>query len=191
MPHFFENHPITLYDLHKKQKPLVMTNLTVYFKLQEILADRTTVLYQHFIQDGERPDVIAKKAYDDSSLDWIIFLTNNIVDPRWDWPLPQIDFQKYVISKYGSISAAQAQNHHYEFIAQELTKVSRDGVMTITPEIKYEIDLTTYNATTPTKRRAGDSFTYEDRLNEEKRNIKILNSSQVQTILTQAEDIFD
>ena len=101
MPHFFENHPITLYDLHKKQKPLVMTNLTVYFKLQEILADRTTVLYQHFIQDGERPDVIAKKAYDDSSLDWIIFLTNNIVDPRWDWPLPQIDFQKYVISKYG------------------------------------------------------------------------------------------
>ena len=168
-----------------------MTNLTVYFKLQEILADRTTVLYQHYVQDGERPDVIAKKAYDDSSLDWIIFLTNNIVDPRWDWPLPQIDFQKYVISKYGSISAAQAQNHHYEFIAQELTKVSRDGVMTITPEIKYEIDLTTYNATTPTKRRAVDSFTYEDRLNEDKRNIKILNSSQVQTILTQAEDIFD
>ena len=63
--------------------------------------------------------------------------------------------------------------------------------MTITPEIKYEIDLTTYNATTPTKRRAVDSFTYEDRLNEDKRNIKILNSSQVQTILTQAEDIFD
>ena len=191
MPHFFENHPITLYDLHKKQNPLVMTNLTVFYKLQEILLARTTVYHQYTIHDGERPDTVAAKVYNDSSLDWILFLTNNITDPRWDWPLNQREFQEYVKGKYGSVSSAMAENHHYEYIAQELTKVSRDGVVTVTPEIKYEIDLTTYNATTPVKRRAVDSFTYEDRLNESRRNIRILDPSQVQVVLTQAEDVFN
>ena len=191
MPHFFENHPKTLYDLHKKQRPLVMTNLTVFYKLQQLVVDRTTVMYEHTIAEGERPDTIAYKAYDDASLDWIIFLTNQIVDPRWEWPLTQQEFNKYIKNKYGSVSGAQGTTHHYEYIDQGLTKVVHEDVVTITPEVKYEIDLTTYNATTPSKRRLVDSFTYEDRLNEEKRNIRLLDSSFVQQILTQAENVFD
>ncbi len=168
-----------------------MTNLTVYYKLQRLIADRVTIMYEHYVGEGERPDIIAEKAYGDSTLDWILFLTNEIVDPRWEWPLTHNELVKYVSNKYGSVSAAQAQTHHYEFIAQELTKDTLDGVLTITPEIKYEIDLTTYNATTPSKRRIVDSFTYEDRLNEDKRSIKILDASLVQQILTSAENVFD
>ena len=47
--------------------------------------------------------MIADQYYGDSSLDWIVYLTNNITDPQWEWPLPQEVFDDFIRSKYGSI----------------------------------------------------------------------------------------
>jgi len=53
-----------------------------------------------------RPDQLAGAYYNDPSLDWIIFLVNNIVDPYYGWHLYDGDFNDYIIQKYGDLTTA-------------------------------------------------------------------------------------
>lgn len=189
--HLFENHPLTLYDLNKKQKPLVMTNLTRSWKINELIVDRVTTYHPYTIREGDRSDIIADKMYGDSRLDWVIILTNSIIKPLWEWPLMYSEFIAYVKGKYGSTSAAMATVHHYELIAQTMTKAVREGESFIIPEVVYEIDATTYAATAINKRREVDAFTYEERLNEDKRNIRILDPGFIPQLKQLAENVFE
>lgn len=189
--HLFEHHPLTLYDLNKKRKPLVMTNLTRSWKVNELIVDRVTTYHPYTIREGDRPDIIAEKMYGDGRLDWAILMTNNILKPLWEWPLMHNEFNAFIKNKYGSPSNAMATVHHYEMIAQVATKEARDGEIFITPEVVYEVDETTWLATPINMRRSVDELTYEDRLNEEKRNIRILDPNFIPELKQLAENVFD
>ena len=56
--------------------------------------------YNYTIKDGERADIVAYKEYDDSSLDWIIYVINNVIDPYYDWYMTYDNFVAYLESKY-------------------------------------------------------------------------------------------
>ena len=94
MAHMFEDWPTVSYDLDKKGNPLELTNITLRFKINQLLLDKTAVMYQYSVQDGERADIIAHKYYQDPSLDWVIYLINNIIDPQWQWPLDDQSFDR-------------------------------------------------------------------------------------------------
>ncbi len=53
------------------------------------------------IEGDDRPDNVAFKVYDDSTLDWVILLSNNIVNIQTEWPLTQNSFDTYLREKYG------------------------------------------------------------------------------------------
>lgn len=69
--------------------------------------------YEVEIRDGTRADLISFGYYDDSSLDWLIYLSNEIVDPYYQWHLSTQDFKKYLIKKYGSVEASQKHIKYY------------------------------------------------------------------------------
>ena len=83
-------------------------------KVKEQLMNNPVAFYDYVIEDGQRPDQIAYLYYDDPQLVWLIFLANNIVDPYYDWPLTQNQFADFLISKYGTVAAAQAKILHYK-----------------------------------------------------------------------------
>ena len=56
---------------------------------------------------GARADTIAGSVYQDPTFDWVMYLTNNIVDPYVGWPLSQTDFYNYIVTKYGSVANAE------------------------------------------------------------------------------------
>lgn len=184
---FFEPFPSVEYDLLKNGKPSTITNIFLRYKITQAFADKTAVYYTYNIKDGERPDVIAAKYYEDASLDWVILLTNNIVDPQFDWPLSRQAFTDFIVSKYGSVSAANEQVHHYEEIVQQ-QQVLFDG--TVLPEEYYEIDLTTYNTLPDGSKREVTAYEYEERINESKRNIKILAEEYVFDTVNSIREIF-
>ena len=188
MPFFFEPFPTVDYDIKKNGKTEVLTNLTLRFKLQEVLKNRTAVFYDYIVKEGERPDVIAHKYYDDASLDWIILLTNDIINPHFDWPLDFLSFQRFLRKKYGSVQTANDGVHHYEKIIRSQS-VLFDG--TIIPEKTVQVDLDTYNTLAADSRKSISNFTFEENLNEDKRNIKILDKKFVTGLLNQVETIFD
>jgi hypothetical protein len=57
---------------------------------------------------------VAQKYYGDSTLDWVIFLSNNIIHVQDEWPLSQKSFDKIMIEKYGSYENLYGGIHYYE-----------------------------------------------------------------------------
>ena len=54
-----------------------------------------------------RVDVIAENYYGSATYDWLVYLSNSVVDPYNDLLLDSESFNKFITSKYGSISLAK------------------------------------------------------------------------------------
>lgn len=185
---YFTNFPTVDYDIKKNGKSINVPNLTVRYKIMEVLKSQSAAYFDYSIHDGVRADMIADQYYGDSSLDWIVYLTNNITDPQWEWPLPQEIFDDYIRSKYGSVEIAQATIHHYEFIVQRQT-VDFEG--NIVPENRVTVDLDTYNTTPSDQRGIKYNYDYEIDVNESKRNIRLLDERVVMQVVDRAQEIFE
>ena len=186
MSYFFTNFNKVSYDLKKNNKPVVLTNILNRFKIQEIIKKKQAVYYNYVVKDSDLPYSVADKFYGDPTLDWIIFLTNDIVDPLYDWPLNQNKLENLIKSKYGSISEAQKNVHHYEqILSQQKEIVDSNNKKRIIKERTIVVDLTTYNSLTPTSRRLVTNYQNEINLNEAKREIKLLDSNFVGPILNE------
>jgi len=188
MPYYFRPFPLTTYDIKKNGEQTLLTNITARFKLVEAFQRQEAVYYEYSVKEGERADTIAFKYYGDPSLDWIIYLTNDIVDPDFEWPLSNQSLKNFIVKKYGSITAAMEQTHHYEQIIQQ-HEVLFDG--TIIPAEYEEIDLTTYNSLAAAEKRIVTSYEYEVDANESKRSIKLLSEDFVAPLLSQVKRIFE
>jgi len=81
------------------------------YKLNDDVFSNAVFFKKYAIEEGERPDTIAQKAYGNPFYDWIILLTNNMVNARYDWPMSNYEIHKVLESEYedpyGTI-------HHYE-----------------------------------------------------------------------------
>lgn len=77
-----------------------VVNLFRRAKLREDFANSVTAFNLYQIKDGERPDQLAEKLYDDPSLDWVVLIANNITNINSNWPLTNEDLQEYLIDKY-------------------------------------------------------------------------------------------
>ena len=71
-----------------------------------------TYFEDYMILGNERPEEVAERVYGDPRFDWIILITNNITKIRDEWPLTDVDFRKFVLSKYGSDEKLE-EVHHY------------------------------------------------------------------------------
>ena len=90
---------------------VLVKNLFRRAKLRDDMVNVATAFQYYQIQDNERPDQIAKKAYDDANLDWVVLITNNITNINEQWPLDNESLYKYLLDKYGSDEEIQAVRH--------------------------------------------------------------------------------
>lgn len=188
MPFLFESFPKINYDIKKNGKQEIVTDITVRFKLIQAIKSRQAVYYDYTIQEGERPDIVAFKYYGDSTLDWIILMVNNIIDPVYDWPMAHKSFEKYLKNKYGSLSVAHSTNHEYRKVLNQQSTLF-DG--TFVSKRTLVVDETTYNSLNVSMREAISKYQYEEELNESKRQIKLIDSDYVSDIINQYESVFE
>ena len=88
------------------------TNLFKRGKIREEIIGSVSAFERFSINGDDRPDNVAFKVYGDSSLDWVILISNNILNVRDEWPMNQYDFQRYIDNKYST--SLLTQIHHYE-----------------------------------------------------------------------------
>ena len=86
-----------------------VTNVIAKVRFDQSVVRNLGVFYPYTVEEGERPDQVAQHYYGDASYDWIVYLSNNILDPYHEWPLTESVFRDYIIQKYGSVANAQAQ----------------------------------------------------------------------------------
>lgn len=83
-------------------------------KLREDIFGDLTFFTKYKIIGDERPDNVAYKIYNDETLDWVVLLSNNILNIQSEWPLPQSVFDKVMLEKYESYENLYSGIHHYE-----------------------------------------------------------------------------
>ena len=152
-----------------------IVNLATGVKLHKLIKDDAFALMNYAVQDGESPDTVAYNYYDDPSYAWLVLLANNIIDPYFEWPLSVYDFNQFIKKKYGSISAAQATTMHCEHKTKDLT-VSADS-------------LTVSNGVSSSDYDAIDAYTYWDRVNENRKFIKLVNKSYLPQVIEQFNNL--
>ena len=113
-------------------------------KVREDFANIITAFTYYQIKDNERPDQIAEKYYGSSDLDWIVLLTNNIINYNDEWPLDNNSLYKYLLDKYGS-EEELFKVHHYETIEykDEFGRVLIEGGLIVDTFSSEEVDTNT------------------------------------------------
>ena len=142
------------------------------------------------IKEGERPDIIANKVYDDPELDWVVLITNNITNIRNQWPLSNNDLHNYMLEKYGS-EAALNDVHHYETIElrDEFNRTVLESGLEV--DADFTFTYTPLNGTQQTISAAGpvSNYTYETLANDAKRVIRILKPEFLGALLSDMRSI--
>jgi len=179
---------------------VALKNLLIRTQLIPQLAKNPLLFYAYSVQDGDTPEIIANKYYGDPFRFWITLYGNpTILDPQADWPMSSQQFLIYLNDKYGAVangnvlSYTQGTIHHYE-----KTVTSVDGDSGTTAIKTVEIDEPTYNLIIPStvtksfsngtkitytiSTNAVSIYDYENKLNESKRNINIINSAYANQI---------
>jgi hypothetical protein len=79
---------------------ILMTNIMARSKILDNLQDNALLFYTYNIQEGDTPEIIAHKYYEDPYRYWIVLYVNQLMDPLWDWPMNYQTFTDYLIAKY-------------------------------------------------------------------------------------------
>jgi hypothetical protein len=168
-------------------------NLFKKGKLREDIFQNVAFFEKYKIVGDDRPDNVAFEVYDDSSLDWVILLSNNILNIQSEWPLPQTDFDRFVLDKYGDYNTLYNGIHHYETIeiknTQGVTIVPAGLQVDSSYSVSYydfftDLQVTTGNLATPIT-----NYEYEEKVENDKRNIFILKPRYLNIVFDDMEEI--
>lgn len=89
-------------------------NLFKRGKLREDIFANLQFFEKYSIIGDERPDNVAYKFYDEETLDWVVLLSNNILNIQSEWPMTQRTFEQVMLERYGSYEELYSGIHHYE-----------------------------------------------------------------------------
>ena len=98
MSRYFTNFPVIEY------KGKQVRDITRRSKIRESLLNDPYIYLPYTIIDGEKPETVARLYYGSVDDTWLVLLANNIVDPYYEWPLSDEEFNQYFIEKYSEIS---------------------------------------------------------------------------------------
>ena len=101
---------------------ITVKNLFKRGKIRPDIFGNVSFFTKYKIIGDERPDNVAFKEYNDSSLDWVVLLSNNILNIQDEWPLSQNSLDEVLLDKYGTYQELHSGIHHYETIEIKNTK---------------------------------------------------------------------
>ena len=167
---------------------IVVKNLFKRGKVREDIFQSVAAFNKFRVVGDDRPDNVAFEIYGDEELDWVVLLSNNIINIRDEWPMSQYDFQRYLDNKYDSVQLSQI--HHYETteIRSPNDKLLLQSGLTVDADFtfSYSYGTTTYNVNNVT---SVSYFQHEVNKNDAKRNIYLARPEYVNTIINDMREI--
>ena len=159
-------------------------NIFRRMKIRDDLKNVFNVFNKYEIDDGDRPDTVARDLYGKSNLDWVVLITANIINVRDEWPLSSKELYDFTISKYGFKEINNIK--HYE-----TTEVKNINQVIILPKGKivdkdFKIpkpDTKNEETVTINPVKGITNYEYETEINNKKRTIDVLRSEYLQQFL--------
>lgn len=176
---YFQALPLML-RTNEKGQTQTLVNLTARAALVQSLLKNPLMFYSYDIQEGETPEIIAHRYYDNSYRYWLILFANQMLDPQWDWPLTSAEFEKYMLNFTDPYTTV---HHHEKIITQYDSKSMKTTVnKIIIGQSEYDslvestqtVTFPTSTVTITTTKNIESVYEYEYKLNESKRTIKVI-----------------
>ena len=161
--------------------------------LREDIFQNLTFFTKYSVEGNDRPDNVAHKVYENSDLDWVILLANNITHIPTEWPMPQNDFDRFLLDKYDNYDTIYNGVHHHETV-----EVKDSNDVTIVAEgleVSSDFSQTYYDyyvsgmVTASNITRPVTNYQYEEKLENKKREIFILKQEYLTVIIDDIEDL--
>ena len=162
-------------------------------KLREDIFQNLAFFEKYSIIGDERPDNVAFKFYNEETLDWIVLLSNNILNIQSEWPLPQTDFYRFLLNKYDDYNTLYNGIHHYE--TEEVKSSNRVTIVPAGLQVDPIYSVNYYDNILRQQIQTGNiaipitNYEYENKLNEDKRNIFILKGSYLSVVFNDMDEI--
>tara|TARA_Y100001963_G_scaffold156361_1_gene249757 strand:- start:115 stop:783 length:669 start_codon:yes stop_codon:yes gene_type:complete len=173
---------------------ITVKNLFKRVFLREDIYQNLTFFNKYTVLGDDRPDNVSAQVYEDSTLDWLILVTNNIVNVTDEWPLSQSDFNRYLLDKYNDdYNKIYNGVHHFETI-----EVKDSNNVVIVPaglEVSEDFTTTYYDyfisglTTANNITRPVTNFQYEENLENKKREIFILKPEYISVVLDDIDEL--
>ena len=173
---YFRQFEKGFYDLKGDGKDKLVVDLMTRVKVREKIIDEASLYDKYDVPSGERPEDTSFKHFGSAQYHWIILLTNSITDVYYDWPMSDQDFETFIRDKYANPDAI----HHYE-VTQSSGKTAAQGPNDYSYLIEVNSDAS--GAQSVSNRE------YEQRLQDQKRSINLLNPSYLTTFLEEFNNL--
>ena len=154
-------------------------NLFRRVKIREDLFSNFMQFDRYKVQGDERPDTVSENVYGKSTLDWVILLSNNIIDIKNEWPLTQLQLNEFLNEKYTPQELVSI--HHYETLELRDNKNQLILPAGITVDEDFNMEYMSGSQIRSTNSlvdgrpiKAVTFFDHENELNDRKRNINVL-----------------
>jgi len=201
MSAYFRNVPNFEYvnrlpESHSSSEYIEVKNLFKRGKIRNDVYQNVTYFTKYSISGDDRPDNVAFDVYEDSKLDWVVLLSNNIVNVQTEWPLTQNSFENYLLNKYGTNENIYGI-HHYE-----TQKIKNSLGAIVLPEglhVDKNFSMKFLDANLGTYTEVGGSadlittevtnYDYEVDLQDKKRQIYLLKQDYLNLIITDMDRI--
>ena len=168
----------------------VVKNIFKRAIIRDDIFDEATAFTKYSVIGDERPDQVAAGFYNDSTLDWVVLTTNNIVHVRDEWPMGNQDFLTYLNEKYTTEELSNI--HHYE------TKLIRDSSGKLIQPVGLTVpaghSISFLDNGVLREESSLTSYTFlehETNVNDNKRNINVLRSEYLNFFLESFEEIME
>ena len=164
------------YDLKVDGKQKLVVDLMTRVKVREKILDEASLYDKYDVPSCERPEDTAFKHFGSSQYHWVVLLTNNITDVYYDWPMSEQSFETFIRDKYTNPDGV----HHYE-VTQSSGKTTGSGPDDYSHKI--EVNSAATGAQSVSNRE------YEQRLQDEKRSINLLNPAYLTTFIEEFNNL--
>ena len=154
-------------------------NLFRRVKIREDLFANFMQFDKYEVIGDERPDNVAEKVYGNDGLDWVILLSNNIIDINNEWPMNQSQLNMFLEEKYTPQQLVSI--HHYETLELRDNKNQLILPAGLVVDADFNMEYLSGGQVKSTNSlvdgrpvKAVTFYDYENDLNDQKRNINVL-----------------
>ena len=173
------DYPSLLKDRESNIDFVQTKNLFRRAKIREDLFANFMQFDKYEIVGDERPDNVSEKVYGRDDLDWVVLLSNNIIDVNNEWPLSQLQLNRFLSDKYTPQKLVSI--HHYETLELRNDKNQLILPAGIVVDEDFSLEYLSGGQIKSTSSlvegrpvRAVTFFDYENDLNDQKRTINVL-----------------
>lgn len=124
---FFDKLPTITYN------NMLCKNLLARAVISTKVREQKEAFYPYVMDGNDRMDIVSNDYYNTPGYTWLIWMTNNIIDPYFGTPLSEFDLTQHIIKKYGSQEAANRKikcyrSNWYDNVSETLTPDAYNGL---------------------------------------------------------------